>query len=143
MEHISHTCMNITDRIKIYAGYKGISINHFEVKSDIARGSLRYVKQSIGSEKIANIMKAFPDLNVSWLITGEGNMINAIQDESREDFLCSDKVSEMSDTIIGLSKIVQVQQSHIADLVAELRVLRSELKKYTKKYVEEHETKTA
>lgn len=78
VKHISHTHMEITERIKMYTEYKGITVNKFEVSSGIARGSLRYIKQSIGSEKLSGIIKAFPDLNISWLITGEGEMIKGV-----------------------------------------------------------------
>lgn len=75
VKHIAHIDMEITERIKMYTEYKGITVNKFEVSSGIARGSLRYIKQSIGSEKLSGIIKAFPDLNISWLITGEGEML--------------------------------------------------------------------
>ena len=65
-------------RIKQYIDYKQISIAQFERTAGMSNGSfasqLRNNK-AIGTDKIENILRAYPELNPTWVFLGEGNMI--------------------------------------------------------------------
>ena len=141
VEHISHIFMGIIERIKMYCEYKGITVNKFEVSSGIARGSLRYVKQSIGSEKLSGIIKSFPDLDISWLITGEGSMIKITNtyikeelkslDESEHNKIM-DRINLMpSDTnlILFYEKAIEEKDKEILKLQAENFMLKKKEQK--------------
>ena len=65
----------IKDRILQYIAFKGITVNHFTGKCGFSNGYLRQLRRSPTAEKIESIITAFPDLNESWLISGEGKMI--------------------------------------------------------------------
>lgn len=66
---------DITKRIKEYVLYKGIRVNQFEQLCNLSNGYVNQIKRSIGEEKLKTISRLFPDLNISWVLTGIGNMI--------------------------------------------------------------------
>lgn len=68
--------MGIVERIKQFADFKGISIRKFCEVVGIANGAFTKIK-SVGSENILKIFYAFPDINLEWLITGQGSMLKS------------------------------------------------------------------
>lgn len=66
---------DITKRVKEYVLYKGIRIDQFEQSCNLSNGYVNQIKRSIGEEKLKAISRRFPDLNISWILTGIGNMI--------------------------------------------------------------------
>jgi len=69
---------SIVIRIKEYIDFKGISIAAFERSVGFSNSSFssQYKNnKSIGSDKIENIIKVYPEINPVWLLTGEGSMI--------------------------------------------------------------------
>ena len=54
---------------------KNITISDFERISGISTGYVHKIKNSIGKRVMGDIQRAFPELNVEWLITGNGNML--------------------------------------------------------------------
>jgi hypothetical protein len=68
------------DRLDKYLKSKEINDNQFTVKTKIAQGWIgkaRERKSSITEKTYIKIFKAFPDLNESWIKTGEGDMIKS------------------------------------------------------------------
>ncbi|MCL1942440.1 MAG: hypothetical protein FWF54_02685 [Candidatus Azobacteroides sp.] len=69
------------DRIKQYIDFKGINISRFEKSIDMSNASFGKSlknKGSIGSDKLERILKAYPDLNPEWLLTGKGEMLKKL-----------------------------------------------------------------
>lgn len=64
--------MEIGERISEYAAKKGITIADFERICGLGNGSVRKIRNTIGRRKLEDVLKAFPDLNRVWLLTGEG-----------------------------------------------------------------------
>ena len=66
------------DRLMQFIKFAGLSARQFDLSIGASNGyTLRMVKNnaSIGSDVIENILKVYPQLNVVWLITGEGEML--------------------------------------------------------------------
>lgn len=113
--------MNILDRINLFVQYKEITINKFEITAGLTRGSLRNIKQSIGSEKIALIMQAYPELSIEWLILGDGdgrNMLNSSSSINEDHNIANNDISEL---ILNLSKTISDQQGKISSLTEQLK----------------------
>lgn len=73
----------ILERIKQYIDLKGISVSAFERSIGMSNASFgKSLKNggAIGSDKLENILKAYPDISPSWLMTGVGEML--ISEES-------------------------------------------------------------
>ncbi len=69
---------NITENIRKYLDFKGISINKFS--QEIGVSNSYFNKQfkengSVGSKIIQEIVKIYEDINPTWLLTGKGEML--------------------------------------------------------------------
>lgn len=65
----------IGERLSLFAKKKGFkSIRQFEIETDLPNG---FVGKSLSISKARQlqIQSAFPDLNMAWLLTGEGEML--------------------------------------------------------------------
>lgn len=67
--------MEINERFEKFFEFKGISRSKFEQKCGLSNGYTRNLRDSPSSQKLKDILNAFPDLNPLWLQTGEGEMI--------------------------------------------------------------------
>lgn len=70
----------VVDNLKKYIDYKGISISEFERNIGMSNNSFRKSLNNngnIGSDKIENILKTYPDINIQWLLTGKGKMLQS------------------------------------------------------------------
>lgn len=66
---------NIKQRLMSFINYKKLSQGKFESLTKLSNGYINNLKSSIGSDKLQNIIYTFPELNVIWLLTGEGEML--------------------------------------------------------------------
>lgn len=63
------------NRLLTFIGYMNLSIRKFEACCGFPNGTVTHVKKSFSLEKKIAISNAFPQLNIDWLYTGEGEMI--------------------------------------------------------------------
>lgn len=82
----------VSERLGQYLEKKGISFYAFENAISAGRGSIsKAVKEgkSIGSSMLENILSIYTDLNPTWLLTGQGNMLKEetfLEDKSIQAF---------------------------------------------------------
>ena len=67
--------MDLKDRILAYIKYLQIPVSEFERNSGLSNGYIKNFKGQLGVEKLENILKAYPELNYTWLVRGEGEML--------------------------------------------------------------------
>lgn len=70
--------VKIIDRIKAFIDYKGVTLNAFNVSIGAGKGYIEKQIQrggSIGGDVLETIVRTFPELNPTWLLIGEGEMI--------------------------------------------------------------------
>jgi repressor LexA len=68
----------VTEKLKQYIDFKGISLYEIENKLSVGRGTIsKSIKEnkSIGSKILENILTIYDDINPTWLITGMGEML--------------------------------------------------------------------
>ena len=103
--------MEIVDRIKLFREYLGIGQTAFEVNIGVARGYFSNVK-TLGSDRILRIHTKYPELNIEWLVTGNGEMIKNAEREQKTIEISESAISETKrkgaliydiDAICGLS----------------------------------------
>lgn len=68
--------MTVKDRILDFIKVEGITVKNFETKASLSNGYIRQLRKAPSIEKISLISAAFPQLNINWLQTGEGQMYN-------------------------------------------------------------------
>lgn len=66
---------SVRERIMSYIRYKNISVRAFEKTCGLSNGYVRSIEQTIMPAKIKTISLNFPELNIGWLLTGEGEML--------------------------------------------------------------------
>ena len=70
--------MSFGERIKQYITHTSISVRSFEIKSGLKNGAVyRVIKNntSLNGESIAAIGRYWKNLNLNWLMIGEGEML--------------------------------------------------------------------
>lgn len=65
----------IKDRIDAYCAFKKIAVSAFERHCGISNGYFGNLKNAPSMKMRGRIQSAFPDLNMEWLITGNGDML--------------------------------------------------------------------
>lgn len=109
---------NTLHRIKKYLDFKGINISSFEKSVDFSNGSFASQlkkNKTIGVDKLENIVKNYPDLDVYWLLTGKGKMIAKIlKNELSVETEVSPNESELLKEIVESQKeTIQTQRELI------------------------------
>lgn len=68
----------ILENLKKFIDYKGISIAAFEKSIGMSNNSFRKSLNTggnLGSDKLENILRVYPELNPGWILTGSGKML--------------------------------------------------------------------
>jgi phage repressor protein C with HTH and peptisase S24 domain len=71
----------VKQRLKDYIQFKGLSQKKFETAANLSNGYINNVKTSIGTDVLQKIIGAFPDLDITWLLTGIGSMLTTAAPE--------------------------------------------------------------
>lgn len=74
--------MEVKERIQQYIDVKRISINSFENSINASNGYWRKTK-SISANVVSDILRIYSDINPVWVMTGEGEMIKNISENSQ------------------------------------------------------------
>ncbi len=125
------------DRLMQFIKYVGLSARQFDLSIGASNGyTLRMKKNnaSIGSDVIENILRVYPQLNVVWLITGEGDMLKKPEEAETLDFdhLPKSRQQEIEDLIE--QKIKERQEEELKRLLKEVT---EEIEKTQKRLKEE------
>ena len=109
------------DRIMQFIKYAGLSARQFDISIGASNGyTLRMQKNkaSVGSDVIENIVATYPQLNLVWLITGEGEMIKSETEILGFKQLSKDKQTEIEQLIE--QKIRARQEEELKHLLKEV-----------------------
>ena len=112
------------DRLMKFIKHAGISARQFDLSIGASNGyTLRMKKNnaSVGSDVIENILRVYPQLNVVWLLTGEGSMLKTEIKAEPLDFdqLSLEKQAEIEDIIE--TKIKERQKEDLERLMREIK----------------------
>lgn len=124
--------MRATDRLHEYLSFRHISPYTFERTCGIANGYLKKQtkgKGSIGSRIVQQITDKYKDLNVTWLLTGNGPMLLS-------DYPLNEKVSAIAEkeeeyikheqTIKALREKILILENALADKEKIIRLLEKQ-----------------
>lgn len=67
----------VKDRTLEFIKFKGLTMKAFEQRCDLSTGYVTSMRKGYGSEKLNNVLTAFPELNREWLLYGEGDMLSS------------------------------------------------------------------
>lgn len=86
----------MNDRILALISYLGISISEFERSCGLSNGAVSKMGDNTRMATLDRISKTYPQVNMTWLRIGEGNMING-ESEPTEDSLNVDCAKKEKD----------------------------------------------
>ncbi len=66
---------SVKDRTIEFVKYKGMTMKSFELKCGLSTGYVTSMRKGFGTDKLNNVLTAFPELNRDWLLYGEGEML--------------------------------------------------------------------
>lgn len=67
--------MDLKSRLIEFIEYKGLSVQSFEIQCNLSNGAVSKMGNNTRRSTIDKISKSYPELNTTWLLTGEGHML--------------------------------------------------------------------
>ncbi len=114
---------SVKERIVEFAKAKQITIRDFERKSGLSNGYVNAMRKGLGTEKLENVLSAFPDLSRDWLLYGEGPMLTSSSDTSivngdhSSQAVGDGATATNSEGVKECLEIIRQQQDSITNLV--------------------------
>lgn len=110
---------SVKQRVISFLKYKGINVNRFEKMCNFSTGFVYNMRVSMQPDKAMRIANTFPDINIGWLLTGEGEMIKKEKLNASENLPDGISTKELFEQIKLLNKIVFSQQETIRQMQIE------------------------
>lgn len=108
------------DRLRAYIRHKGITEYSFCKQAGLTRNFMNWETAGISGKSMHKIGRAFPDLNLQWVATGEGEMLK----------------SDAEKILLSVHRaLIEERDARIAQLEEVVRELRRKPKALKKKEV--------
>lgn len=101
-------------RLLDFLVYLDMGQNAFEKTVGLSIGSISGMTKGMRADNLAKIAKFYPELNLRWLLLGEGNMLIEKSQESAE--VNNEMIEELNKTIALLRDIIADMRVQIAEL---------------------------
>ena len=108
--------MNTTvkERLITFIDHKGLTKNKFETLCGLSKRYVSNISQSISQTVCKKISLTFPDLNIGWVLTGEGEMLNTADQKPDETIVLTGRLLQL---YLNLSETAKSQQETIRELI--------------------------
>lgn len=110
----------IQNRIKEYIDNKDISVREFCRKIGVSPSFLSRDAE-IASDKLLNIVNAFPEISIDWLVTGKGKMIRGeldpLEGNKDENDILKELLEGCNNQIDELKKLLKDKDKQVSDLI--------------------------
>lgn len=112
--------MDIKDRIRSFARWRGTSVSAFERTCGFAHGYVRNIRNHPSESACSTIALHFPELSIRWLLTGQGAMLTtkaspgALESDERDRL--TEMIRRRDERILELESTVLEQQRVIDEL---------------------------
>ena len=84
----------VKDRTLEFIKFKGLTMKAFEQRCDLSTGYVTSMRKGYGSEKLNNVLTAFPELNREWLLYGEGDMLSSSSSAQPQPSVKNERVAD-------------------------------------------------
>lgn len=109
--------MSTIKRLRQFVDFKGISKYKFYQLTGIANGYLDR-EGNIGTDKCEQILSVFPELNLAWLVTGEGEM--TIDSTKTTTIATGDIIGNGNNVVAGNNNNIGTSQPEEAQIIEEI-----------------------
>lgn len=111
----------LSDRLKQLAYEKRVSIRELERIMHVANGYVSGIGETMGADKVENILQRFPDVSRDWLLFGDGGMLRSITNIQIGDGKRND------DVIVKMLETLTEQGKRHLDIIDNAIALAKEL----------------
>lgn len=122
--------MMVIKRLKEYIDLKNINISAFEKQIGMSNNSFRKSlinEGNIGSDKLENILKVYPDLNPTWLLKGEGKMIISDENIGLQEAISKNSIIDLLKTqLIEKDRVISELNREIGRLQTEVAKMKTQ-----------------
>lgn len=66
----------VRGRLLKYIHYLGVPVSSFEKNCGMSNATIANMRKSLSQDKVSIIAQNYPELNITWLMTGQGGMLN-------------------------------------------------------------------
>lgn len=102
---------NVKERLIKYVQYKKMSKSEFCRAINVSNAFITSIRESIQPDKIKSIALNFPDLNIVWLMTGSGEMLNQTEEKAHNsDAPCLQCAIKDAEIARLKDKIIELQE---------------------------------
>lgn len=122
------------DRLRELLQYLNVSIEVFAIKVSVSPDLIRkYLRGyfEISETFLRKLVTAYPEVNIDWLRTGDGQMINKSEKlvafEPETDYSKKDAMMAEKDNIIKEYKEIIQQQRNIIEHLSKLKNVKTDL----------------
>lgn len=95
---------NQKERLLIFIRYKNLNNSTFEKIMSLSNGYINSMRKGLGYDKLEHLSISFPELNMGWLLTGEGPML---KNEQMEDKVVTNATNTSNTQIAHTSTATQ------------------------------------
>ncbi|WP_010664034.1 phage repressor [Marinilabilia salmonicolor] len=125
--------MSVKERLKTFIRYRGVGERQFCRTIGVSESFVSAMRKSLQPDKITSILHQYPELNINWLLTGEGTMVQKSHA----------RLKEAKTTIHVLNNLIDSREERIHILEEENTALKSEIDSLHKQlilYKERHDS---
>ena len=101
---------SVKERLIAFIDYKGITKNKFETLCSLGKRYVSNISRSISPDVAERISLTFPDLNMGWVMTGEGEMLKTKPEKPAETISIPIDVLRLN---LNLTETIRQQQETI------------------------------
>lgn len=107
----------VRDRLKQYIAYQGMSVRSFQDAARLSNSYVASIDQSIAPKTQKKIVGAFPDLNMSWLLTGEGSMIKQPTSSIHDNNVIGDNNNVGNNINVNHTSVPMSGEQHVKPII--------------------------
>lgn len=112
------------ERLRKYIAYRGLSVSAFENSAGLSSGYVATIGRALQDATIGKIGRVFPDLNIDWVLTGDGEMLNGYSVVVAADAEAKLKVVQLQAEVKALkeeNERLRLQNAKLVDRLLEER----------------------
>ena len=111
---MNELAQGVKSRLNEFIAHLGLNNSTFEKKCGLSNGYIRNFKGNLGTQKLEDILNAFPQLDKDWLLFGKGNMLRGSENQPQNP---TEEKPEEKGMVDKLLFLVESQRKDIETLI--------------------------